>query len=62
MKFQVEDLLYTYKVRNYDAERYLLYVKDDKEALVGSDQLNDRGLMERFFFVDLACLGPITTS
>lgn len=54
----MEDLAYTYKVRNYGVGRYLLYVEDDKEALLGSDQPNNRGWMERFFFVDLAVLGP----
>ena len=33
-------------------------VKDDREALLGADKSNDRGWMGRFFFVELASLGP----
>ena len=57
MEFRVEDLVYTYKVQNYGAGRYLLHVKDDREALLGADKSNDRGWMGRFFFVELASLG-----
>ena len=58
MEFRVEDLVYTYEVQNYGAGRYLLHVKDDREALLGLDKSNGRGWMSRFFFVELASLGP----
>lgn len=37
VRFLVEDLVYTYKVHIYGAGRYMLYVKDDKEALLGTE-------------------------
>lgn len=48
--------MYTSKVRNHGAGRYLLYVNDDKESLLGSEQSNDNGWMEKIFFVNMAGL------
>lgn len=45
VNFRVEGPTFSYKVLNYCARRYLLYVKDDREALLGPDQSNDRGWM-----------------
>lgn len=53
----VEDLVYTYKVLNYSFGRYIQLVKDGRESLLGPEQLNNRGWMERFFFVKMADLG-----
>ncbi|CAH9093937.1 unnamed protein product [Cuscuta europaea] len=58
LKFTSRDLVLTYDLRTSGKSRFILTLKTGRNPLIlGISNANDRGWMEKFFFVERASLG-----